>query len=93
VASAPVVDPFDPVGDGELSGRAAGPQIAVVELDFQVAQKDSAAALSQHTPVRPTERARLCWLANRASCAEVTAAVSVQDDLPGQLAAHRHRHP
>ena len=35
MASAPVVDPFDPVADGELSGRASGPQVSVVELDFQ----------------------------------------------------------
>lgn len=71
MASAPVVDPFDPVADGELSGHASRPLTAVVELDFQCHQNDSAAALCQHTPVRPTERARLCWWANRAICAEV----------------------
>ena len=34
VASAPVVDPFDPVADGELGRCLGGPQVSVVELDF-----------------------------------------------------------
>ena len=35
MASAPVVDPLDPVADDELSGCPAGPQISIIELDFQ----------------------------------------------------------
>ena len=50
MASAPVIGPLDSVADGELSGCPARPQISIIELDFSVAQMDSAAALSQaHT--------------------------------------------
>ena len=43
--------------------------------------------VSRHTTVRPIERTGICSRANRASCAEVhSAAVSVQDDLIGELA-------
>jgi len=36
-----------------------------------IAQTDSAAALSEHTPVRPTERAKLCRWVHAAIGAEV----------------------
>ncbi len=32
---AAVVDPFDPVADGEFGNRFGGPQVAIVEFDFQ----------------------------------------------------------
>jgi hypothetical protein len=44
VASAPVVDSADPIADGERSRLAGGPQVAVVEADFIVAQNNSAPA-------------------------------------------------
>jgi hypothetical protein len=49
------------------------------------AQTESAAALSQHAPMRPTERARLCRWVHAAICAEVNwaATVGVQDHLIG----------
>jgi hypothetical protein len=39
MASAPVVDPFDPVADGEFSRRLGEPQVTIIELDFHCRPK------------------------------------------------------
>lgn len=71
VESFPVVKDFDVIGDGEAGAGPGGERFSVVNLVFSEAKNDSAAALSQHTPVRPTlVRTRLS-LQNRENSAEV----------------------
>jgi len=94
VASAPVVDPFDPVADGELSGRASGPQVSVVELDFQCCPEGFGRSV---IPAHPgtTDRARQVVPVGEPGQLPggvLTAGVSVQDHLLSQLAAHRDGH-
>jgi hypothetical protein len=50
--------------------------------------------VDRHTPIRPTERVRLCRRANRASwrAGVLTAAVGVHDNRLGPLAADGDRH-
>jgi hypothetical protein len=49
-----VVEDLDVVGDGESGPGSGAERLPVVHLVFNAANKLSAAALSQHTPVRPT---------------------------------------
>jgi len=68
VASAPAVDPLDPVANSELGGGAAGPQISVINSTFIVAQNDSAAALSHTHQCGPPSEPRTMSL----RCSEPT---------------------
>ena len=55
VPPAAVVAFFEPASHGELGAGFGGPGVPVVELGFRVDQNDSLGALSQQTPVRPTD--------------------------------------
>jgi hypothetical protein len=94
VQPAAVVENLDVVRDGERSPGPGRERVAVVRLVLQGATKLSAAALSQHTPVRPTLRCTLLSLQNWANSAEVywVPAVEVEDrDGIDVTTVDRHR--
>ena len=53
--AAAVVEVFDPGGDPGVDLVAGGEGTPVVVLGFEGGPKDSAMALSQHTPARPID--------------------------------------
>jgi len=85
VASAPVVDPLDPVADGELSGCPAGPQISIIELDFQCRPEGfGCRVIPAHTGT--ADRAGQVVPAGESGQLRggvLTTAVGVQNYLPG----------